>query len=102
MESILDVTYRHLHPEAGEAELRIRVGRPYADPDGDWTCDVSFEGSIAREHAVHGIDALQAFCLAADLIRSELDGAGGSFHWPGAEDPIPFAAYQIGSGFLLR
>ncbi len=102
MEPILEVNYRHSRAEDDEAELRVRVGRPYANPKGDWSCDVILEGSVAKTHIVHGIDALQTFCLAADLIRAELEMAGGSLYWPGEGDPIPLSAYQIGAGFLPR
>ena len=100
MEMIASVTYRHLAQSGDSTEILIEIGRPFPDPQGDWSCSVTLPPAAGGARLVHGIDALQVLCLAVDLVRRELEPYRGTLHWPGVEDPIPLDAYRIGSGFL--
>lgn len=100
MDGIVSVTFRHVPPEGNPTDLRVGVGRPYPDPAGDWTCSVLLPGSPNVLVSVHGIDPLQALCLAVDRIRHDLEPYRGRLYWPGTDDPVPLHAYVLGSGFL--
>jgi hypothetical protein len=68
--------------------IRLRIGKPHAAAEGDWTCPVSIEG--LRNHAadIHGIDSLQSLVLALGFARSVLADfldKGGALFWPDEE-----------------
>jgi len=47
------------------SEVRVRFGKPFADPRGDWTCPFQIIGiGNNTVRLVGGIDAVQAFQLA--------------------------------------
>src|ERR1044072_2493761 len=55
-------------------EVAAELGRPYQTQAGDWACPVSLEPLHQRLADVHGLDSLQALCLAASLVRNLLTG----------------------------
>lgn len=99
MDIITSVTYRLASQETGSSEVRIEVSRPYVDAAGDWVCAVTLPGPLGPRQDVHGVDALQALCLAADLIRRELEKYQGNLSWPGVPGPVPLESFRLGGGF---
>ncbi|HEX8242156.1 MAG TPA: hypothetical protein VF541_01625 [Longimicrobium sp.] len=63
------------------AEVRVRVGRPFKDPDpeGDWICPVQILGIGDEEVTdIYGIDAIQALILGLQIIGTQLAAAARS------------------------
>jgi hypothetical protein len=64
---------------AGSFEVKVRFGKPIADPKGDWACPFQITGIGSEEILkIYGIDAVQALQLAmfsagADLERLQKD-----------------------------
>jgi hypothetical protein len=50
----------------------LRVGRPRLDDRGMWSCSLSMDGLFREDRPLFGDDSLQAFCLATDFARSQL------------------------------
>jgi hypothetical protein len=59
-----------------EYEVVLRIGTPIRDPrpEGDWYCPYQIMGvPNSKVRAAFGIDSLQAFLLALQKARAELD-----------------------------
>ena len=54
------------------ANVIAEIGRPYDTGAGDWACPVGLRGLYDRLADIHGLDSLQALCLAASLLRKLL------------------------------
>jgi hypothetical protein len=96
MDTTVSVTYNSAASGDESSAISVEIGRPYPDPRGDWSCEVTLPGAPGRRRQVHGVDALQALCLAADLVRHELESYPGGLSWSGVAGPIPFASYRLG------
>jgi hypothetical protein len=60
-------------------DVRVRVGRPFSDPQGDWICPVQIIGIGDEEVAeIYGIDAIQALILGLQIIGTQLAAAARS------------------------
>lgn len=71
---IAERTLEATDPGSGATrEIRVRIGRPYADSDEDWICPVQILGIGNEEVAtVYGVDAIQALTLALQKAGSDL------------------------------
>ena len=74
------------HPQKGRFPFRVRIGKPYAELDGErWACPVSLEGLDRRGPDIRGIDSLQALTLAIHFAKSALQTfveQGVMLYWP--------------------
>jgi len=55
-------------------EITVDIGQPYqwgTDPE-EWACQVALRGLHENLPDVHGLDAFQAFCLAARFVLTLL------------------------------
>jgi hypothetical protein len=53
-------------------EVIAAIGQPYQVGPEEWACPVSLSGLHGRLADIHGGSSLQAFCLAASLLRQLL------------------------------
>jgi hypothetical protein len=60
------------------SSLKLSIGRPVRDPEGDesepWFCPISIEGPSIRSelHPIAGVDAFQALILALQLLTDRV------------------------------
>ena len=57
----------------GKTRVRLRVGKPYRTPTGEWACPVECRGVEPRYTDIRGEDSLQALCLAISFLRLRVD-----------------------------
>jgi hypothetical protein len=79
-----------LEPTGERLTLYVEIGKPYKTSDGPWACPVRIRGMYDNLVDIRGQDSLQAFCLAASLVRSLLTGVienGGQLLHPSSNDP---------------
>jgi hypothetical protein len=95
--TMLSGMYVAEHPDGRQVVITINVGMPAPDPKslgGDYRCQVEIWGLGLSTYA-HGVDALQALCLAPRCLRhliEPLSAAGWRFYFPGHLDrPIDFS-----------
>ncbi len=61
-----------LQQDGTELRLVARVGTPYAIDERTWACPCELEGHAGRLPDIFGGGSMQALCLAARLVRSQL------------------------------
>ncbi|MFI8383868.1 DUF6968 family protein [Pseudomonas sp. NPDC079086] len=95
--TMLSSMYVAKHPDGRQVVITITVGMPEPDPKslgGDYRCQVEIWGLGLSTYA-HGVDALQALCLAPRCLRhliEPLSASGWRFYFPGHLDwPIDFS-----------
>jgi len=57
-----------VRPNGEHLTVTVAVGHPYPTMEGDWACPVEIARLHGRLTDVHGIDSLQALCLAIKLV----------------------------------
>ena len=63
-----------LVPRRGDKRrTRLRVGKPYKAPTGEWACPVEFRGAESRYPDIRGETSLQALCLAISFLQSRVE-----------------------------
>jgi hypothetical protein len=69
-------------------ELTLTIGHPEPDPlpGGDWRCPFQIVGLDPAPQYAHGVDSLQALCIAIDAMRSAVEASGLSVSWDGGQD----------------
>lgn len=80
-------------PDGGPAPVVLRVGRPFAHPEGDHACPVQAEGLRLWQGPtdIRGVGTWHALMLGLRFLRDMLAaeaGRGAVFHWEGGEHPI--------------
>ena len=87
-EAIIERRLECLFPDGSCRMIQFRIGRPYPDPEGDWSCPVAMDGLYGVLGPIRGIDSWQAFLLALrlleDLLEVEVE-RGAILHWPPEE-----------------
>jgi len=61
-----------VRPDGESVRVSAALGRPYQTSAGDWACPVALSGIHDSLSDAHGVDSLQALCLAATLLRELL------------------------------
>ena len=61
-----------VRPNGERVTVTVAVGHPYPTMEGDWACPVEIARLDGRLTDVHGMDSLQALCLAIELVGSRL------------------------------
>lgn len=87
-------TFRATAPDRPDRRVSIGVALPQRARTGEWICFVTITGFLKRT-GVRGEDALQALCLALELIGDTLYRArqrGVRFVYPTGER-VPLHAY---------
>ncbi len=87
-ETIIERRLECLSPDGNCRMIQLRIGRPYPDPKGDWSCPVAVEGWHGELGPIHGIDSWQALLLALRLLEELLSAEverGAVLHWPPEE-----------------
>ena len=84
-------------------EVVIEIGRPYKTPSGSWACSAAMRGMYRSLADIHGVDSLQALCLAASLVRTLLTyfvKDGGKIFYPNSDGEYDLDATfsQVGTG----
>ncbi len=59
--------------QGAKKRARLRVGKPYQAPTGEWACPVEFRGAEPRYPDIVGENSLQALCLAISFLQSRVD-----------------------------
>lgn len=87
-ETIIERQLECLLPDGSCRMIQLRIGRPYPDPKGDWSCPVAVDGWHGEFRPIHGIDSWQALLLALrfleGLLAAEVE-RGLVLHWPPGE-----------------
>ncbi|MGD0948829.1 MAG: hypothetical protein ABSA52_15565 [Candidatus Binatia bacterium] len=90
-----------IRPNGDRVLVTAEIGRLYDSGAGDWACPVTLRGLYDRLTDIHGVDSLQALCLAASLVRklltSFVDDGGRVLH-PEDESEVDFNATFSGIG----
>jgi hypothetical protein len=68
---IAQVPFTGVRRNGAHRDVHVRVGAPRRSGRTAWACPVEVSG-ILRRTLVHGEDALQALCLALDLVGNTL------------------------------
>jgi hypothetical protein len=93
-EAIVDIIAEHrlvaTFPDSGPTSVVVRLGRPYAHPNGDHACPVQTEGLRLLEgpSEIFGVGTWHALMLGLKFLRSMLATEaerGAVFHWEGGE-----------------
>jgi hypothetical protein len=59
--------------EGLSTSISVRIGRPFLDPRGDWSCPIQIIGiGDERIKSAGGVDAIQAMQLAMQLAGADL------------------------------
>ncbi len=81
-----------VHPDGTRAPLTAEIGRPYLVDTEEWACPVSLKPLYPRLTDAHGVNSMQALCLAVSLVFDLLSGfkekGGALLHESGEEFPI--------------
>jgi hypothetical protein len=79
MNAVLEdvIAERAIDADGVTGAVQVRIGRPVADPEGDWSCPIQVTGiGSDAPLSVAGVDSLQALTLALDMLRARLSAAG--------------------------
>jgi hypothetical protein len=77
-------------------EVTVAIGHPYPTSDHDWACPVEIDGLPGSIADIHGLDSLQAICLAIGLVGERLaafEATGGRLLHQSTGEPFRFDAY---------
>jgi hypothetical protein len=62
-------------PGEDRVQITVEIGTPYeCESPGEWACPVKVEPLYPLLRDIHGIDSLQALCLAIRLAETLLTG----------------------------
>ena len=89
-----------VHAGGERMEVVVALGHPYPTSEGDWACPVEIDGLHGELADIHGIDALQALCLAIRLVGERLAAFvadGGRILHPTTGESIALESY-FGAG----
>lgn len=76
-------------------DIVVRVGRPYRAKTGEWVCRAQIAG-LGKAASARGEDALQALCLALDLVGDffyQFRKDGGRIKFYDSAQDVPLQAY---------
>ena len=85
-----------VQPGGERIEVVVAIGHPYPTSEGDWACPVEIDGLHGDLADIHGMDALQALCLAIRLVGERLAAfvaAGGRILHPSTGESIALESY---------
>jgi hypothetical protein len=69
------VAERALALNGAEGAAILRIGKPFAHPEGDWVCAFQITGvGDDAVYEAYGVDSLQALTLCLEMARIHLDG----------------------------
>ncbi|HKB02457.1 MAG TPA: hypothetical protein VKD90_09565 [Gemmataceae bacterium] len=93
MDVIAELRLVAMFPNTGPTPVVLRVGRPYAHPDGDHACPVQADGlRLWRGPTdICGVGTWHALMLGLRFLRQMLAAEadrGAVFHWEGGEHPV--------------
>jgi hypothetical protein len=80
-------------PDARTAKVVLRVGRPYAHPQGDFACTVQLLGLQNRDFQcdIIGVDSWQALLLGVRFLQmmlaAQVEG-GAVLRWHDGQEPV--------------
>jgi Domain of unknown function (DUF6968) len=87
-------------------EVAISIGAPRPHPKGDWECPFAIESYGQSEvESARGVDALQAFLMATEGVRTRLDQTGYRYEWLGLGPDLGWGAgipRQVPMGYGKR
>ena len=92
-------------PTGERVDILAGIGAPYEVGPQEWACSVCLDGLHKRLGDIHGASSLQAFCLAASLLRRLLMHfveEGGTLKCPGTGNPFDIEATFSGVGATER
>jgi len=85
-----------VRPDGERVAVTVAIGHPYPTSGGDWACPVQITELHDRVMDIHGIDSLQALCLATrfagSLLKSFVDN-GGRILDPGTGNDVALDSY---------
>ena len=93
----MDVVAEHrlvvTFPDGGPVPVVMRVGRPFAQPNGDYACPVQAEGLRLWEgpNDIFGVSSWHALMLGLMFLRRMLAAElerGAVLHWEGGDHSI--------------
>jgi hypothetical protein len=82
-------------------EVVVAIGHPYPTSEGGWACPVEVDGLHGDLAEIHGVDSLQALCLAIRLVGERLAAFvadGGRILHPSTGESVALESYFILSG----
>src|SRR5262245_9666671 len=85
-----------IRPDGERIEVTVAIGHPYPTISGDWACPVEIDGLHGRLADMHGIDSLQALCLAIRLagrLLHAFEASGGRILDPATEEAVTLDGY---------
>ncbi len=78
-----------VHPDGTRAPLIVEIGKPYSVDTEEWACPVSLKPLYPRLPDQHGVDSMQALCLALSLVfdlLSHFKEKGGALQYEDGEE----------------
>lgn len=88
-------------PGGERIEVVVAIGHPYPTSEGNWACPVEVDGLHGDLAEIHGIDSLQALCLAIRLVGERLAAFvadGGRILHSSTGESVALESYFILSG----
>jgi hypothetical protein len=88
-------------PGGERIEIVVAIGHPYPTSKGGWACPVEIDGLHGDLADIHGLDALQALCLAIRLVGERLTAFvadGGRILHPSTEESVDLESYFSAGG----
>lgn len=85
-----------VHPDGERVEVVVAIGHPYPTSEGGWACPVEIDGLHGDLADIHGMDSLQALCLAIRLVGERLAAfvaEGGRILHPSTGETIALESY---------
>lgn len=85
-----------VRPDGERVAVTVAIGHPYPTSGGDWACPVEITRLHGRILDIHGIDSLQALCLATRLagtLLRDFVADGGRILDPGTGNDVPLDGY---------
>jgi uncharacterized protein DUF6968 len=85
-----------IRPDGERIDVTVAIGHPYPTSAGDWACPVEIDGLHGRLADLHGIDSLQALCLAIGLAGERLHAfvaGGGRILNPTTQEDVSLESY---------
>jgi uncharacterized protein DUF6968 len=94
MSAFAETRFRAMRDGQRVRDVVVRISAPRRRRTGEWVCITQATG-ITKKTNVHGVDALQALCIAIDFLGREIykarkEGLRLAFD---TGDPIPLHAY---------